>query len=171
VQPLLKIFIDICLLRAKPQDVPASSALLLLSIALVIISGLASMLNAAGGPVQGITVSLLDVALTFVLLSAGLNMMKISSRLTQAATAMFGSGVIVNLISLPVVWLMSSGPENPGFILLGGILYFVLLVWSLVIMGHIIRHSFNLQLSSGILISIGYFLVINTLIQMLFPAV
>jgi len=170
VRLLFKIFVNIFFLRAKPQDVPASSALLLLSIVLVIISGLASMLSSVGGLIQGITVSLIDVALTFVLLTAGLNMMNISSRLTQAATAVFGSGVIVNLISLPVVWLLSSAPENSGYRLLGGLLYFVLLVWSLVIMGHIIRHSFNLHLSSGILIAIGYFLVVNTLIQMLFPA-
>ena len=168
---LFKIFVDIFFLRAKPQDVPASSALLLLSIVFVIVSGLASMLSSVGGLIQGIVVSLIDVALTFVLLTAGLNIMNISSRLTQAATAVFGSGVIVNLVSLPVVWLLSSAPENSELRLLGGLLYFVLLVWSLVIMGHIIRHSFNLHLSSGILIAIGYFLVANTLIQMFFPAV
>ena len=166
---LIKIFVDIFLLRAKPQDVPASSALLLLSIVLVIVSGVASMLSTVGELGQGIMVSLLDVALTFALLTTVLKVMNISSRLTQTATAMFGTGVIVNLISLPVVWLWSSGPESSEFRLLGGLLYFVLLVWSMVIMGHILRHSFNLHLSSGILIAIGYFLVINTMVQSLFP--
>jgi hypothetical protein len=170
VQPLIKIFVGIFFLRAKPQDVPASSALLLLSIVLVIVSGVVSMFSTVGELTQGIVVSLLDVALTFAMVTVILKVMNLSSRLTQTATAIFGTGVIVNLVSLPVVWLWSSGFGSSGFRLLGGLLYFVLLVWSLVIMGHILRHSFNLHLSSGILIAIGYFLVINNLVQSLFPA-
>jgi hypothetical protein len=170
VNLLLKLFIDLCRLRAKPQDVPASSALLLLSIVLALVSGMLSISGSVHGLMQVIIISLMDVAITLILLSLFLNLMNLSSRLLQTATAMFGTGTVINLVSLPVMLLMNSSPDNPGYQLLGALFYFALLIWSLVVMGHIIRHSFNLHLTGGILIAIGYFLLINTLIQTLLPA-
>ena len=167
---LLKLFIDICRLRAKPQDVPASSALLMLTIALALVSGIVSISSSVYGMEQIIVISLMDVAVTLVLLSFFLNLMRLSSRLLQTATAIFGTGAIINLLSLPVMLLMNSGPENPGYQLLGALFYFALLIWGLVVIAHILRHSFELPLTGGLLIAIGYFLLINTLIQTLFPA-
>lgn len=166
---LLKLFIDLCRLRAKPQDVPASSALLLLSIVLALVSGMLSISGSVHGLMQVIIISLMDVAITLILLSIFLNLVNLSSRLLQTATAMFGTGAIINLVSFPVMLLMNSSPDNPGYQLLGALFYFALLIWSLVVMGHILRHSFNLPLTGGILIAIGYFLLINTLIQTLLP--
>ncbi len=167
---LLKLFFDICLLKARPQDVPASGALLSLTAILVMISGVASILSPAFGLAQSIMVCLLDVALTLVLLALFLHITNLSSRLIQTATAVFGTGVIINLVSLPVVRLLDAGSRNQGYGLLGGVFYFALLLWSVVIMGHILRHSFNLRLSGGILIAVAYFLLINTLVQTLLPA-
>ncbi len=165
MKSLLKLFFDICMLRAKPQDVPASGALLLLTVIVVVASGVPAIMNSVGGVTFAIMTCLLDVALTLVLLTIALNMMRLSSRLVQTATAMFGTGVIINLISLPVGWLLDGGVENSEYQLLGAVLYLALLIWSLVIMGHVLRHSFNLKLSGGILIAVAYFLLINTLIQ------
>lgn len=166
---LLKLFVDICRLQAKPQDVPASSNLLLLTIVLAVVSGMLSISGSVYGLMQVVIISVMDVAITLILLSFFLNLMRLSSRLLQSATAMFGAGTIINLVSLPVMWLMNSGSENPGYQLLGALFYFALLIWSLVVMGHIIRHSFNLHLTGGILIAIGYFLLSNTLIQTFLP--
>ncbi len=170
VNLLLKLFVDICLLRAKPQDVPASSTLLILTVVLAFFSGMVSISSTVHGSTQAVIISLMDVAITLILLSLFLNLMNLSSRLLQSATAMFGSGTIINLVSLPVMGLMNSGPDNPGYQLLGALFYFALLIWSLVVMAHIVRHSFNLNLTGGILIAIGYFLLIKTLIQTFMPA-
>ncbi len=153
------------MLRARPQDIPSSSALLLLSVVLVLVSGVVSMLSSVGGLTQAVMISLLDLAMTLVLLAVSLNIMGLSSRLIQTATAMFGTGVIINMVSIPVVILLNGTPENSEYSLLGALLYFALLVWSVVVMGHILRHSFNLRFSGGILIAIAYFLMINTLVQ------
>lgn len=166
---LLKLFIDICRLRAKPQDVPASNVLLLLTIALALVSGILAISGSVYGFMQTAMISLMDVAVTLILLSLFLKLMNLSSRLLQTATAIFGTGTIFNLLSLPVMVLMNSGAENPGYQLLGALFYFALLIWGLVVMAHILRHSFKLPLTGGLLIAIGYFLLINTLIQTLFP--
>ncbi len=162
---LLKLFFDICRLQAKPQDVPASSALMLLTVLAVVASGVPAIVGSVGGLAPAIMICLLDVALTLILLKIFLAIMNLSSRIMQTATAMFGAGTIINMFSLPVVWLLNVTSENSLHQLLGALLYFALLIWGLVVIGHILRHSFNLRLSSGVLIAMGYFMLINTLVQ------
>ena len=166
---LLNLFIDICLLRAKPQDVPASSTLMLLALFAAIVSGVPGIVGLVGGLAPALMIGLLDVVLILVVLRIFLSMMGLSSRLVQTATALFGTGVIINLLFLPVLWLLDVSTEYSVSQFLGALLYFALLVWSLVIMGYILRHSFNLQLSSGVLIAMGYFMLVNTLVRMFLP--
>jgi hypothetical protein len=170
VKSLFNLFINICLLRAKPQDVPASTALMLLTLFAVIATGVPGTIGLTGGLVSSLLIGLLDVALTLILLQLFLAMMGLSSRLIQSATALFGTGVVINLLSLPVLWFMDVSTGHSVNQSLGGLLYVALLVWSLVIMGHILRHSFKLHLGNGILIAIGYFFLVNTLAQMFLPA-
>ncbi len=170
MKPLFNLFINICLLRAKPQDVPASTTLMLLTLLAILATGVPGTMSLTGGLASALLVGLLDVGLTLILLQIFLAMMGLSSRLIQSATALFGSGVVINLLSLPLLWFMDVSTEHSVNQTLGGVLYLVLLIWSLVIMGHILRHSFKLHLGNGILIAIGYFFLVNTLAQMLLPA-
>lgn len=170
VKPLLSLFINICLLRAKPQDVPASNTLMLLVMVIAVVSGMFGAGSLQGGVVAALMVGLLDVSLTLILLRLFLTMLGLSSRLMQTATALFGTGVILNLLSLPLLWLINTSEEHSANQSLGGLLYLLLLGWSLVIMGHILRHSFKLHFSVGLLMAIGYFMLVNSLAQMLLPA-
>jgi len=171
VKPLLKLFINICLLRAKPQDVPASSALMLLMLLAAIVTGVPAIIGSVDGLAPALMIGLLDVALILILLRVFLTIIGLSARLLQTATALFGTGVIINLLSIPVQMLLDVSAEFSAAQFLGALLYFALLMWSLLIMGHILRHSFKLQLSSGVLIAMGYFMLINTLVRLFLPAV
>ncbi len=170
MKPLLKLFIDICLLCAKPQDVPASSALMLLMLLAAIVTGVPAIIGSVDGLAPALMIGLIDVALILLLLRVFLTITGLSARLQQTATALFGTGVIINMLSIPVQMLLDVSAEYSAVQFLGALFYFALLVWSLVIMGHILRHSFKLQLSSGVLIAMGYFMLINTLVRLFLPA-
>jgi len=135
VKLLFKLFFDICLLRAKPQDVPSSSALMLLTLFVVIASGVPAIMDRMGGLGPAIMIGLFDAALILAILKICLTLMKLSSRLVQTATAMFGTGVIINLFTLPVMRLLNVSPKESASLFLGALLYFALLVW---IDGHLI---------------------------------
>ncbi len=167
---LFKLFFDICLLRAKPQDVPASNTLMLLTLLVALVSGVPTIIGHIGGLAPALMIGLIDVVLILVLLRIFLTLTGLSGRLLQTATALFGTGVIMNLLSIPVQILLDSSTESSVSQFIGALLYFALLVWSLVIMAHILRHSFKLQLSSGVLIAMGYFMLINTLVRLFLPA-
>lgn len=170
MKPLLKLFFNICLLRSKPQDVPASNALMLSMLLATIASGVPAIIGAVGGLAPALVIGLIDVVLILVLLKIFLRLTGLSSRLLQTATALFGTGVIINMLSIPIQLMLDVSSENSANQFLGALFYFVLLAWSLVIMGHILRHSFKLQLSSGVLVAMGYFMLINTLVRMFLPA-
>jgi len=169
VKLLFKLFFDICLLRAKPQDVPASNTLLLLTMLVAIITGVPAIIGSVGGLASALMIGLMDVALILVLLRVFLTLAGLSPRLLQTATAIFGSGVIINLLSIPVQVLLDTSTGYSVAQFVGALFYFALLVWSLAIMGHILRHSFKLQLSSGVLIAMGYFMLVNTLVRLFLP--
>ncbi len=170
MKPLFELFFNICLLRSKPQDVPASSTLMLLTLFAAVASGVPAITGSVGGLAPALLIGLIDVVLILALLKVFLRMTGLSSRLLQTATALFGSGVIINLLSIPIQMTLDVSSENSANQFLGALFYFVLLAWSLVIMGHILRHSFKLQLSSGVLIATSYFLLINTLVRLFLPA-
>ncbi len=170
MKPLFKLFFDICRLRAKPQDVPASNTLMLFTLLVAIITGVPAIIGHVGGLASALMIGLVDVVLILVLLRIFLTLTGLSGRLLQSATALFGTGVIINLFSIPVQMLLDSSAEYSVSQFVGALLYFALLVWSLVIMGHILRHSFKLQLSSGVLVAMGYFMLINTLVRLFLPA-
>jgi len=77
--------------------------------------------------------------------------------------------MIINLLSIPVQVLLDTSTGYSVAQFVGALFYFALLVWSLAIMGHILRHSFKLQLSSGVLIAMGYFMLVNTLVRLFLP--
>jgi hypothetical protein len=170
VNKLLTLFFDICLLKAKPQDVPASSVLLVLTV----LAGVGSEILFVGlidkDLTRAIAVGLLDAVLMLGLLRFGLTMLRLPSRFTQTATAMFGSGIIINFIVLGVIQFLIASADGSFGQHLGSLLYVAVLIWGIVIMGHVLRHSFNLRLNGGLLLAVGYFFLVNSLIQTFVPA-
>ncbi len=164
---LFNLFVKICLLRAKPQDVPAYNVLLVLTLAATLVSGVPLLMDSVGGIGPAFMIGVLDASLIMLLLYGGLYLVRLRQRLLQTATAIFGSGVFINLLSLPVQLLLDTSSDQSTEQLLGAALYLFLLGWSLVILGNILRHAFDMQLNSGVLVALAYFMLINMLVQLL----
>lgn len=168
MKKLLNLFVDICLLRATPQDLPASAFLFLLTAVFGLISGTIVIVGSVGALVPALLAQFFDLALLALMLRLGLFLLKKQQRFFQSATALFGSGVLINLITMPLQLLMGSDPADSLIGELGVLFYLVLMIWSLVIIAHILRHSFDIRFGRGLMLAIGYFLLINWLVQGLF---
>ena len=165
---LIQFFIDLCLLRRAPQDLPASTALLgLVVVADLLITALVGLagglsLGAAWG--QGLA----DLVLTLVLLRLALQLSRHPGRFLQLASALLGTGSLLGLLALPPLGLL-AGAETRGETSWAGLPLLILLFWSLLVTGHILRHGFGLRLGQGVLIAVAYNLLASTLINALFP--
>ena len=156
--------LKICLLRANPQDLPTSTALTALALAVYgavdVVSALATV-----PLMRAIQFALVDTFLLGTFTHLTLNLRRLSPRLRQTLTALAGCGV---LLSIPALVLTGSiGSATPS------VLWVPLLLWFVAVYGHILRHALDIRLPIGIAAACGYFfltLVITAPLLILPPA-
>jgi hypothetical protein len=165
--PLFNLFLDICLLRKGPQDVPASKALVKMCLLAYGFSGLLVLLTEAPAPVALLQI-LLDMVLLAGLLYLGLTLSRHPKRFEQALSALTGTGSLIGLLALPLaIWIQGQRPD--GDIALPSTLMFALMVWSIAIIAHILRHAFETSIWLGALYALGYTFLYWTLAGWIAP--
>lgn len=166
---LLRLFVDICLLRRGPQDVPASTWLL--RAALVFNAALSTLLLIVDGtpPVQSVLTVLAALALLFGLAWGALTWRKHATRFTQTMTALLGADSVISILALPVVYWLTMGIAGNGVDPMAALLRVVLLFWSLAVMAHVMRHALQGAFALGMLFAVGYLAAQLMLLQLLFP--
>ena len=163
--PLIRLFIDICLLRAAPQDVPVAPVLLWLTLGTYLVTGLLA-LGPGEGLVRAGSMVAVDTVTLLVLLAASLRLRGHPARFGQAATALLGTGTLFGVLLLPVLMLGGTGETTAN---LAFPLWLGLFLWGLVVTAHILRHALDLPIAGGMLVAVLYFAVSMTLIEALFP--
>ncbi len=161
-------FIQICLLRRGPQDLPLSGILLAITlIAHTVMSILLSnvSLSAASALLSGVV----DTVLLVVLTGALLTVQRRNARVIQTVTALAGTGAIITLVALPVSgWLHGADQAagEGGFALL---LLLILTGWSLAVAGHIFRHALSVPYFLGLVLAAVFYWISISVFRALFP--
>ncbi|MGH8557930.1 MAG: hypothetical protein ACRESZ_10810 [Methylococcales bacterium] len=163
---ILKIFLDICLFRRGPQDLPVSAfffGIVLVAnavVGLIILSMEAPFLAAV--PQFLVSIALLAGFSWIVLALSGRTI-----RFRQTLCALLGVDTVISLAALPfLVWISL----NQNF----GLAYYILIAsmfWSVAVVGHIIRHALSSPYLFGLGLSILYFLASFKVMVYLFPVV
>jgi hypothetical protein len=150
---LFNYFVNLCLLRAAPQDLPSSSPLLGVVFVINALIGTLLMATTELGPGLALVESLFELALMLGVLRTALFLRGHPARFNQGATAVMGSSILMSLLALPLLaGGVASGGENGG----GVMLLLGLVVWSVVILGHILRHTFDLTPGQGVAVAALY---------------
>ncbi|MCW8906318.1 MAG: hypothetical protein OQL28_03635 [Sedimenticola sp.] len=165
---LINLFVDIALLRAAPQDLPAAPVLVTLTLLVNLVTGSIVIVDHFNSLLVAVLAQLADLALLALLVWLILGYQKRPQRFNQAISALFGCGVMVNLIAMPLQLMIGDDPRTSPMGGLGVLLFIALMIWGLVIVAHVLRHTFETRFGNGMLLSIGYFLLINWLIDLLF---
>lgn len=162
---LLNFFIDLCMLRRAPQDLPASQSLFTFVLAVNVLAGFLLGVQTWAGPGVAIAATLVDIAVLLGLLRLALQVRAVVARFTQAATALLGAGTLFTLLAMPLQPLL----ETPEGMEIGAVLYLLLLAWVQLVYGHVLRHALNVNLISGIGLSLLYTFTSAVVIELLFP--
>jgi hypothetical protein len=165
---LVYFFFELCLLRRAPQDLPASSALLGVTLLADLSSGILLAHSAGIAVGVGLAQGLVDVVLSLSLLYSGLSLTGHRPRFAQAATAVLGSGALLGVLALVPVGLLPADTESQGAVL-GGLLFMALIGWGVLVTGHILRHAFDLPLAQGVAIAVAYNVLLYWLVAVLLP--
>lgn len=165
--PILDVFLQIALRRRGPEDLPDSRVLLLMAgLVYVVTQGFLSL------PMYGSPLALArSLILDLLLLCGGLwGLLRFTGhkpRFRQTLTAMFGTSALLSVCMLPInywfslsSWLgFSVDPTKPPLVIAIGAL--AILVWWLVVNGHIFSRALSAPFAVGLAIAIGYYLLSN----------
>lgn len=176
MQSLIGLFFEIVLHRKGPQDVPPAGVVLGFTlIAYLATGGIVLWPSAAD---MSIVLAQLAVDLTLMVLIFGglLAATGRADRMRQTFAALFGTSALLSVAALPFVWIATTAfvedAPSPGVglpVLLSTLALFMLLLVSLLVTGHILRHALNWSYAAGVLVAAGYFAVSVTVFRALFP--
>ncbi len=166
---LVRPFVDICLLRLRPQDLPASRVLLVLTLAMHTLTGIvasAQVLPVASAVLAGITGTLLLSTMVVLLLA----LQRRQARIMQTLSALAGSLALLDIVSLPLnSWwdhVHDGGSvSNP----LPALLLLALLGWNLGVIGHVLRHALGVAWFIGVGIGFAFYVIFMDVMKSLFP--
>jgi hypothetical protein len=165
---LLNVFLNICLLRAGPQDVPAASVVMLFAAGTYVVIGILVALSSYT-LVQALLWSVLDTLLLAMVAQLGLRWRGYPRRFQQTFSALTGSGALLSLVSWPFMLMLLRLPEGDADATLPSLLIVLLMFWSIAVIAHILRHALSSSYAVGVLLALLYAIVSWNLGALLFP--
>ncbi|MBK5967669.1 MULTISPECIES: hypothetical protein [Thiorhodovibrio] len=168
---IVHFFVDICLLRRAPQDLPASQLVLGLVIGASLLGSMLLAMTAGEMALIGLLQGALDTGFLLVLLYGILRLVDKPTRFLQTGTALIGADTLIGLFALFPLSLAGSVDETSPVRVLAAMVFLMLVVWGVTATAHILRHAFEIRLSQGVFLAIAYdvlsFMVIGGMTQSL----
>lgn len=167
---LLNLFVDICCFKAKPQDIPSSRFLALITILFYTVLSLSISLIEL--PLaQSFFSALVDTTLLVALGLVSLWITGKPERRAQTVAALTGTGALLQIIAWPILfWLSNTSDPQSSMLMIPRWSLLVLVIWNIVIIGHILRHALSVVLPITIGISVLYMYFTIRIASILFVA-
>ncbi len=165
---LFRTFFEMCLLKRKPQDLPHSQELLALFLIIYTLINILLLWTSAGLD-HAIFSAVLETTLMILITYAILRLNKHPGRTVKTLIALAGTGCIVSVVAIPLFLAGMLEPVTGAIQSLILLFYLLLLVWNVVIMGHILRHALDTSLGAGVIFAIIYILITSMLISVTLP--
>lgn len=163
---LLRHFRALVLARLGPQDMPDSAALMGMLLAVNLPLHTLLTLEVFPEVWRALVAELLDLGLGAGLLFAALQVRGHPGRWRQIYIALLGMGALFGVVALVYRLLALALGLEP----LADLLDLLLLFWSLLVMGHILRQALEIPLLLAILIAVAYTMfLLGLLAQLLLP--
>jgi len=161
---VLNIFVEICLLMRGPQDTPADNGLFkyVLGLYFAVNTLLTSLTTNLFFAMLQATA---ELGLLLVFLWAVLWFSHKMARFAQTATAILACGSLFTIASLPFFYWIETHIGESRML---SYTVMLLLVWNLVVVGHILRHALSKPLSFGIGLSFLYVFFSYQILSFLF---
>ena len=148
---MLQFYVQLCFLKKTPQDAPYSKSLYYFAIAAYYFIGVL-IISLTQAWFVAFVMSLLQLGLLMFLTNILLWVWKAHERYEQTMTALTMSGAIVGLIAIPIMSSLGTSEDQ----LVAPMIWFVLILWEAVIIGHIYRHAMEISLPGGLGIAFVY---------------
>ena len=162
---LLRQYFRIAFLMGRPQDLPGGSVQLWIGVAL---AGVTYLVALAGihGLGRSIAHVVLDLGCTALAFRVALALVGHPGRFEQAFGGLCGASAWVNAAAVPIYLSRSLGAQISAA---DALAEFVLLVWSLSLLAHVLRHTFGLGLGVSIAVAFAWVVVLVSVMGTVLP--
>lgn len=166
---LFSQFLKIAFLTGKPYEIPGDQATLKLAVLCSFVTSLIAVWGIYSMGV-GLGQVILDLVLSGSALFIGLSVFGKPERFNQAFAGLCGANTIINLASIPVIYsnLVSTSSTVESTPVIDAVGFFFL-VWSISVMAHIIRFSFDTNIFASIGVALLYLLLAVAMYDFVFP--
>ena len=168
LRAILNPFVQICLLRQGPQDLPTSGILLGLTLAAHTLMAIL-LSNISLSVASAFLAGLLDTVMLVTLAGTLLYVQRRGARILQTVTALAGTGAIITFIALPISGWLHGADQSAGE---GGFALLLLLIltgWSLAVAAHIFRHALSIPYFFGLILAVVFYAISISVFRALFP--
>lgn len=110
----------------------------------------------------------LDVGLLIGFFALTIAVWQQIERFNQTLSALFGTLALIMLVDVPFSLIATSLPASPGTNV-ARVVQYGILVWSVLVIGHVSRHALGTRLTLGIVIAGTYTLINLVLFALIFP--
>jgi len=166
---LLQHFLKIAFLTGKPYDLPGDRTTLQLAVVLSFVTYVIATWQIYS-PVLAIGHALLDIALAGAVLSFALGKAGKAERFNQAFAGFCGANAVLNIATLPIIFsrVSQENAATEGARQEIDLIQFLFLVWSISVVAHIIRFSFDTNIPTSIVAALAYIMFAVFIFSMVF---
>jgi hypothetical protein len=165
---LFSIFFDICRFKLGPQDLPASSLLLKITLLFyMMVGGILSLLQSSVK--EALLSTLLEATMMVLLVSSLLYFTHLSTRIVQTLTALAGTGTIITILSIPLVDWFEQAKLAQQDLTLPIILILCFMWWNFAVYAHILRQALEVNLSTSLIVTMVIYIFTLTVLEQLIP--
>ncbi|MEN8720038.1 MAG: hypothetical protein ABF296_07240 [Oceanococcaceae bacterium] len=172
---LAHVLPSLLLLRAGPQDLPATPLALQWAALAYVLSTVARLLL-VNPALAALAQAALSLGVLWVYVRLVLQSRNKPERFTQTLTALLMTGTVIGVLMLgpltaltPLLLQIAEGRDLQALEVpsLAAYAWLALSVWGLVLAGHIFRHALDTGLGMGMLIALGYELALIAAVSLL----
>ena len=159
---ILKIIVDICLLRGRPQDLPASWNLFWLTVLAVVATSYTSVVSIDGSSLGNLFHVILHETIFGAVVWTVLKVRGRPERWLQSIAALYAVKALFSLITLPFMPQVAEAAKhafeavqqgNPAPFGWELLFVFAVTIWHLLAMSQVMRHAAEVSFGLGVLIS------------------
>lgn len=165
---LWSTFFDICRLRLGPDQLPKSTILLKIAVLVYILTSTVASLTQFSFQ-EAMLIGIVEAGLLVSLISSLLYFTRHLARLTQTLTALAGTGSLLGILSLPVIFWLYQVELNHGNPSFPTLLIIALVLWNLLVYAHIISRALSVPFWVGFMLTIIISYLSADILSQLFP--
>jgi hypothetical protein len=166
--PIALRILAIILLKAGPQHLPYSVALLAIMTLLYIASGvLVLTISMESG--QALASMLLDAGVLFAFSYFCLSLLHYRNRLVQMVSALAGIGIVYHLLAWPLFIQIHGMQAQEQGVRIAALLMLLLISWQVLVFAHVFRQTMLMSMGRSLALSFGYLFLSMAAAEIIFP--